>query len=160
MEGSEKKWSFEEICDMEFRTVFPSDCYTLDEQTGLYVDLRDTQAGMKYLYDNGTPLKVSGIIRPSEDTVSAMLSGTIGYTSELTEYVIENSKDTAAVSAQLADPSTDIFTGLPFHENTGNRYSACDRRVQEECIPLLRCAASKQESAFWKGMTASAGLTG
>lgn len=120
VEESGQKWSYEEICNMEFRTVFPSDCYTLDEQTGLYIDLRDTQAGLKYLYDNGTPLKVSGIIRPSDDTVSAMLSGTIGYTSELTEYVIKNSKDAAAVSAQLEDPSTDIFTGLPFHENTGN----------------------------------------
>ena len=116
----EEKWTYEDICNMEFRTIFASDCYTYDEQTGLYTDLRDSQAGMKYLYDNGVPLKVSGIIRPNEDSVSSMLSGTIGYTSALTEYVIENSKGSEAVNAQLADPSTDIFTGLPFSENTGN----------------------------------------
>lgn len=116
----EMKWSYEEICDMEFRTILASDCYTYDEKTGLYTDLRSTQAGLKYLYDNGTVLKVSGIIRPNEDAVSTMLSGRIGYTSELTEYVIENAKDSAAVNAQLDDSSTDIFTGLPFHENTGN----------------------------------------
>ena len=120
IEASNLKWSYEEICDMEFRTIFASDCYTYDENTGLYTDLRETQAGLKYLYDNGTALKVSGIIRPNEDAVSTMLTGTIGYTSELTEYVIENSKDSAAVNAQLDDSSTDIFTGLPFHENTGN----------------------------------------
>ncbi len=120
IEASNLKWSYEEICDMEFRTIFASDCYTCDENTGLYTDLRETQAGLKYLYDNGTVLKVSGIIRPNEDAVSTMLTGTIGYTSELTEYVIENSKDSAAVNAQLADSATDIFTGLPFHENTGN----------------------------------------
>lgn len=116
----EEKWTYEDICNMEFRTIFASDCYTYDEQTGLYTDLRDSQAGMKYLYDNGVPLKVSGIIRPNEDSVSSMLSGTIGYTSALTEYVIENSKGSEAVNAQLADPSTDIFTGLPFSENIGN----------------------------------------
>lgn len=116
----EEKWTYEDICNMEFRTIFASDCYTYDEQTGLYTDLRDSQAGMKYLYDNGVPLKVSGIIRPNEDSVSSMLSGTIGYTSALTEYVIENSKGSEAVNAQLADPSTDIFTGLPFSGNTGN----------------------------------------
>lgn len=120
VEVSEEKWSYEEICDMEFRVIFGSDCYTLDESTGLYTDLRDTQAGLKYLYDNGTILKVSGIIRPSEDAVSTMLNGTIAYTSELTEYVVENSKDSAAVHAQLDDPTMDIFTGLPFRENTGN----------------------------------------
>lgn len=88
--------------------------------TGLYTDLRETQAGLKYLYDNGTVLKVSGIIRPSEDAVSTMLTGTIGYTSELTEYVIEQSKDAASIQAQLDNPDVDIFTGLPFRENTGN----------------------------------------
>ena len=120
IESPDQKWTYGEICDMEFRTIFPSDCYTLDEETGLYVDLRNTQAGLKYLFDNGTSLKVSGIIRPNEDAVSTMLTGSIGYTSELTEYVIENSKDSVSVNAQLEDSSTDIFTGLPFHENTGN----------------------------------------
>ena len=120
IEATGQMWTYEEICDMEFRTVLSSDCYTLDEKTGLYTDLRDSQAGLKYLYDNGIALKVSGIIRPNEDAVSTMLTGTIGYTSELTEYVIENTKDSEAVKAQQADPSKDIFTGLPFQENTGN----------------------------------------
>ena len=117
---TEQKWSYEEICNMEFRTILNSDCYTLDEATGLYTDLRDTPAGLKYLYDNGTVLKVSGIIRPSEEAVSTMLTGTIGYTSKLTEYVIETAADSPAVQAQLDDSSRDIFTGLPFRENTGN----------------------------------------
>ena len=129
IELTNQKWSYEEICDMQFRTIFASDCYTLDEKTGLYTDLRETQAGLKYLYDNGTALKVSGIIRPNEDAVSTMLSGSIAYTNELTKYIIENSKDSAAVNAQLSDTSTDIFTGLPFHENTGNLTD--EQKVQE-----------------------------
>ncbi len=120
VEATEQKWTYEEICNMEFRTILSSDCYVLDEETGLYTDLRATQTGLKYLYDNGMVLKVSGIIRPNEDAVSAMLTGTIGYTNKLTEYVIESGKNSEAISAQLADPSKDIFTGLPFSENTGN----------------------------------------
>lgn len=120
VEVKEQKWSYEEICNREFRTILNSDCYTLDEETGLYKDLRESQAGLKYLYDNGTVLKVSGIIRPNEDAVSTMLNGSIGYTSELTKYVIAEAKDSVAVQAQLENPSKDIFTGLPFHENTGN----------------------------------------
>lgn len=124
LEVKEQSWSFEEICDMNFRVVFNADCYTLDEATGLYTDLRETQAGLKYLYDNGLDLKVSGIIRPNEDATSTMLSSTIGYTSKLTEYVIEESKDTASILAQLDASDTDIFTGLPFRENTGNLTNA------------------------------------
>ncbi len=119
IEKTEDKWSYEEICAMDFRTVLPSSCYTLDENTGLYHDLRESQAGMKYLYDNGLSLKITGIIRPSETAVSTMLSGTIGYTSKLTEYIIGNAEDSEAVQAQLASPDTDIFSGLPFSENTG-----------------------------------------
>ena len=116
----DKKWSFEEICDMEFRTVLNSDCFRYDENTGYYSDLRETEAGLQYLYDNAMSLKVTGIIRPKEDTTSTILSGSIGYTSKLTEYVIEHSKESDAIQAQLEDEHTDIFTGLPFKETTGD----------------------------------------
>ncbi|MBQ8687776.1 MAG: ABC transporter ATP-binding protein/permease [Ruminococcus sp.] len=119
-EKEAQSWTYEEICDMEFRTILGSDCYSYDENTGLYTDLRETEAGLKYLYDNGLALKVTGIIRPNEEATTAMLSGSIGYTSGLTEYVIENAKDAEAIQAQLDDPSTDIFTGLPFKETTGD----------------------------------------
>lgn len=120
LEVETQKWSYEEICDMEFKIILNSACYALDDATGLYVDLRETDAGLKYLYDQGISLKVSGIIRPNENAVSTMLSGSIGYTSELTEYIIEQSKDSAAVDAQLNNPATDIFTGLPFQESTAD----------------------------------------
>ena len=119
-EKSSQKWSYEEICNMEFKTILNSDCYSYDEKTGLYTDLRETDAGLKYLYDNALPLKVSGIIRPNEDAETTMLSGSIGYTSDLTKYVIENSHNSDVIKAQIDDPSNDIFTGLPFHETTGD----------------------------------------
>ena len=105
---------------MEFRVILNADCFALDESTGLYTDLRDTQAGLKYLYDKGLTLKVSGIVRPNEEAAAGMLSGSIGYTAELTKRIIQSAEDSAAVQAQLESPSTDIFTGLPFQENTGN----------------------------------------
>ena len=119
IEVDTSSWSYAEICQMDFRTVLPANCYTLDSITGNYVDLRETDAGLRYLYDNGVTLKVTGIIRPSEETVSSMLTGSIGYTNALTEYVIKESANSEVVKAQKENPSTDIFTGLPFQENTG-----------------------------------------
>lgn len=115
-----RRWSYEEICGMEYRVALPGDCYQQDPVTGLYTDLRQTDAGLRYLYDNGTVLTVSGIIRPADDAVSAMLTGSIGYTTALTEYVIRQSADSQAAVAQMLDPTTDIFTGLPFRDTTGN----------------------------------------
>ena len=115
-----EKWSYEDICKKEFRTILNSDCFKYDKNTNTYIDLRDTDAGLKYLYDNGVALKVTGIIRPKDDAVSAMLTGSIGYTGKLTSYVMENAEGKDAIKAQLESPNTDIFTGLPFDESTGD----------------------------------------
>ena len=151
IKASEQKWTYEEICDMEFRVILSSDCYTLDESTGLYTDLRDTQTGLKYLYDNGTVLKVSGIIRPKEDVVSAMLTGTIGYTGELTEYIVENAKNSASVKAQLENPEKDIFNGLPFQENTGTLTDEQKVEAFEKYIASLN--ESEKAAAYTKIMS-------
>lgn len=116
---SDERWSYQDICGMTFRVILPSSCYTYDEESGVYTDLRDTQAGLRYLYDNGLDLKVVGILRPNEDALSGMLNGTICYTADLTEYIIREAAKSPAVKAQMSDPATDIFTGLPFSSTTG-----------------------------------------
>ncbi len=120
IEADNRSWSYEEICNRDYRVVLNADCYSLDEKTGIYTDLRETETGIKYLYDNGIDLKVTGIIRPSEDAVSTMLTGSIGYTTKLTEYIVENAADSPVISAQLEDEKIDIFTGLPFKESVGD----------------------------------------
>lgn len=114
LEESTKSWSYEEVCALEYRLVLNADCYIQDKQTGQYMDLRETEAGMRIVYENAIPLKVTGIIRPSEESVSSMLSGSICYTSALTKYISEHTENSAVVHAQKQKPDTDVFTGLPF----------------------------------------------
>ena len=66
------------------------------------------------LYDEAFELKVSGIIRLKDEVDSGMLASGIGYTHKLTEYVIEQSVSSEVVQAQLASPTIDVLTGLPF----------------------------------------------
>ncbi|MBE6727754.1 MAG: ABC transporter ATP-binding protein/permease [Ruminococcaceae bacterium] len=120
VEGKSQSWSYEEICDMEFKAVLNSNSFVLDEKTGLYNDLSATETGRQYLYDNGITLKVTGIIRPNEDAVGGMLRGSIGYTKLLTEYIINESGKSSAVKAQLDNPYIDIFTGLPFKDSSSD----------------------------------------
>ena len=137
IEASNESWSYEELCSMEFRVVLPGDCFTKDTNTGNYTDMRETEAGMRYLYDNGTVLKISGIVRPSEEAVSAMLQGSIGYTSELTRRIIESARDTDAVKAQLENSKIDVITGLPFKENTGSMDTAEKEKAFRDHIATL-----------------------
>ena len=118
LERNTSKWSYKEICSKDYRVVLPASVYALDENSGLYTDLRDSQTGLKYLYSNALGLKVVGIIRPDDTSESHMLTGSIGYTSLLTEYIIENTATANAVKAQKDQPETDIFSGKPFKQSS------------------------------------------
>ncbi len=109
-----QSWSYEEICGMTFRIVAGSDMYTKAADGEGYTDLSETEAGMKYLYDNGTELKITGIIRPNEDATAAMLTGSIGYTKLLTEYIVDKANSSELVKEQIENPDVDIITGLEF----------------------------------------------
>ncbi len=119
LEKFDLSWSYEEICNMDFRVILNADCYSYDEASGLYHDLRESDAGLRYLYDNALNLRVTGIIRPSEDAEAAMLSGSIGYTRMLTEYLLDKAQDSPTIQAQLDSPNRDIVSGLPFDTTTG-----------------------------------------
>ncbi len=118
-EKENRKWSYEEICKTEYKTILNADCYRYDEATGNYIDLRETDAGLRFLYDNAMSLKVTGIIKPNEDADTTMLNGSIAYTGMLTEYVINKAQDNDVIKAQLASPNIDILNGLPFESSTG-----------------------------------------
>ncbi len=135
-----QSWSYEEICSREYRTILNADCYSYDEETGLYTDLRETETGLKYLYDNGLPLKVVGIIRPKEDADTTMLTGSICYTSMLTEYLIDKSEGAEVIDAQLANPDKDVISGLPFDTTTGTLSNAEKEDAFREFIEDMNAA--------------------
>ena len=118
VEPYSEHWSYEDVMNRNFRVVLNADCYTEDVVTGLYTDLRDTDAGIKYLYSKGTPLKVTGIIKPAEGAISSIIQGSVAYTYKLAEHIISESRASESINAQLKDPDTDIFTGLPFQSTT------------------------------------------
>lgn len=118
VEKNESKWSYGEIINGDYRVILNADSYRYDDQTGFYVDLKQTEAGLKYLYDDALTLKVTGIIRPNENSQSTILSGAIGYTSGLTKYIVEKSQNTSIIQAQKNEKTIDILSGLPFKENT------------------------------------------
>ncbi len=112
-------WSYEEMCGMTFRIVSGADMYAPSADGNGYTDLSETETGRKYLYDNGTELKITGIIRPNEDASAAMLaSSSIGYTKSLTEYIVDKANSSELVTEQIKNPDIDVITGLEFKPET------------------------------------------
>ncbi len=117
VESETLSWSYDELCQTTFKMLVPAECYRQESGSSSWIDLTATDAGMDYLYhsdETGLTLRIVGIARPNADAVSSMVSGAIGYTSALTNYAIEKTASLEIVQDQLADPETDVFTGLPF----------------------------------------------
>ena len=112
-----QSWSYEELCGRTFKLVGWYDRYVYDDATGTYTDVSGTDAGLDYLYENedvGVTLKISGIVRQNADAVAGMMTGAIGYTGALTEYVIGDAQGSDVIVDQYANPDVDVVTGLPF----------------------------------------------
>ncbi|MBD5154253.1 MAG: ABC transporter ATP-binding protein/permease [Oscillibacter sp.] len=117
LEVEQRSWSYEELCDMDFKLLLPAEKYQYEASTGTYVDMSATDTGMDFLYNSdnvGTRLKVVGVARPSEESTNGMVTGAIGYTGALTTYAIETTAEMDIVKEQMADEATDVINGLPF----------------------------------------------
>lgn len=122
-ETSASRWTYEQICALTFKTIFPYEFYQ-ENNDGTYSDVSENAVMLKALYEDAMELKVVGIIKPSENADNAMLSGSIAYTHALTQHVISEAITSDVVVAQMANPDYDILTGLPFKSAAGKLTNA------------------------------------
>ncbi len=139
-------YTFDQILDTEFKLVMPTDMYKYNDVTGTWDDYSKDDKFMTNVINNGTDIKVCGIIRPNEDAVSTSISSGIGYTAKLTEYIIDEVKNSEIANAQLADTSVDVFTGVPFDNDKNTEITMDD-------VNAYMATLSPEESAQMQAMT-------
>lgn len=116
-----RKYSYEEMCALQFRLFLASECYYQKMTGDSYYDVTETAEGCKMLYSSGVrgvPLHIVGIIRPNPDATSTVLSGTVAYTAALTEYALNKTAESELINKQKAAPETDVILGIPFRTGT------------------------------------------
>ncbi|MDO5338564.1 MAG: ABC transporter ATP-binding protein/permease [Eubacteriales bacterium] len=139
-------YTFDQILDTEFKLVMPTDMYKYNDVTGTWDDYSKDDKFMTNVVNNGTDIKVCGIIRPNDDAVSTSISSGIGYTAKLTEYIIDEVKNSEIAKAQLADTSVDVFTGVPFDNDKNTEITMDD-------VNAYMATLSPEESAQMQAMT-------
>ncbi|MBE6632441.1 MAG: ABC transporter ATP-binding protein/permease [Ruminococcaceae bacterium] len=125
-----ESWSYEDICSREFKLILSADFYSKGAN-GAYTDLTNSEAGMNFLYDSdkATTLKIVGILRPNDEAVANMMTGSIAYTAALTEYVIDKTAENELLKAQLADPTTDVISGFKFKTDSDEELSSEEKAI-------------------------------
>ena len=112
----ESSFSYDEILSLTYKLVLNTDYYVKTDNT--WTDKRDDSQYMKSLVENALELKIVGIIRPTENAAATSITGAIGYTSALTSHVIGAILEKDIAKQQLADPGTNVLTGVPFDLNS------------------------------------------
>lgn len=107
-------FTYDELLDLKFKLLLNSDKYSYNSTTETWNDISEDDILMKKAVDNGIDINVVGIIRPNKDSAVQSLTGVVGYTHDLVEYIINKTNESEIVKAQLADENTDVFTGRPF----------------------------------------------
>lgn len=116
IESSSDSYSYEELLDLSFKLVLNNNYY--EKENGIWVDKSKDSDNLKNIVDNGIDIKVVGIIKPNEEAITNEEYGSIGYTSELTNYVIEEINNSDIVKEQKDNPEINIFTGREFKDNS------------------------------------------
>lgn len=112
---------YDDILNKEFKLVLNSAIYK--KENNIWVDMSKDEPFMKDVLNKALTLKIVGIIKPNEDTTIETAGG-VGYTSELTEYVINNINESQIVKEQKLNENINIFTNETFKvgESLDNNY--------------------------------------
>ena len=107
-------FTYDEILNLTYKMLLNTDYY--QKQNGIWINKKDNEAYLKEKIKNAIDIKVVGIVRNKDDDMHS--NGGIGYTSALTEYVINQINNTEIVKEQKSKPTVNIFTGLEFSEGS------------------------------------------
>ena len=105
---------YDDILGMTFKIVLEPDYFRYNEETKTWDDMHGDDEYVGKLIENGQEIKIVGIVKPADNSIMVTTMGAIGYTSALTEYVVNATNECEIVKQQKADPKTDVFTGIPF----------------------------------------------
>ena len=136
----ETEYTYDEILDKKFQMILPTDYYRYNAEKDIWEDMREDETYMKNVVDNGTQIQVCGIIRQKEDAVNTAIRSGVGYTKELMQYLMQGVNDSEVAKAQLADETTDIFTGIPFDNDK-------DTPITMDDVNAYVATLSEQEQA-------------
>ncbi len=120
-------YTYEDILNMRFKLLTTSDFfeknpdaskgYTVgDKQYSSWIDIREYPGydQEKFVTENGMDVKIVGIIRPRADATATSISGAVGYTKALTNYILEKNETSEVINQQKETPDVNVLTGLAF----------------------------------------------
>ena len=116
--SEETVYSYDYLLNLSYKLVLNSDYYV--KTNNLWIDKSEDDFYMKQIIKDAEEIKVVGIIKQNDSSTTTSKSGQIGYTSDLTKYVINKTNSSDIVKTQKENKEINIFTGLEFPKDELN----------------------------------------
>ena len=121
-------YAYSDFIGMEFKLLTTADFFEKNENRtytanggtvyNSWDDIRNhpgySQESFVTSSENALTLKISGIIRPKPGATATSISGAVGYTRGLTDYILTKNAESEVINQQKATPDYNVLTGLPF----------------------------------------------
>ena len=148
-------YSYDDFLNLSFKILLNTDYY--EENNGIWVNKSKDEKYLKEKLDSSEEIKIVGIIRPKEEAVATSISGAIGYTSDLKEYVINKINNTEIAIKQKENPEINVFTGTEFISNSKGSfdYSTLSPEQQAYMASLSKEELAEVMAAYSESTTAT-----
>ena len=144
--ANENRWDYEDILNHKLYFVPACDYYVKDNST--FRDLRSSALELETLVKEAEELKIVGIIKPVEDASTLTISGAIGYTYDLTKYLIDYAENSEVVKAQVDSPDRNVLSGMAFAPSD-------DQEKIADCKEFLSQMGVTEKAQLFKGIAST-----
>ena len=111
------EFTYEDLMNISLKLVEGSSVYKYNEKYQVYEDMTGDEKFMNDVYDSALDLKIVGIVCPEGSDSSSLMSG-VGYTKELTEFIINKASESEIVKKQLANEDINVFSNKRFDDES------------------------------------------
>lgn len=148
-------FTYEDLLNLKYKVLLNTDYY--EKEGGMWVDKSDDENYINDKLNNAIELKVVGIIRPNEEASSTSLTGVMGYTHSLTEYVANEINKTQIAKEQLENKDINVFTGTKFTDNTNTKMDYNSLTMEQK--QYLASLSDEQRAMVIAQYTSNSGAT-
>ncbi|MCR5021934.1 ABC transporter ATP-binding protein/permease [Ruminococcus sp.] len=142
-----KKLDYADICAKDYYLIPQCDLFIKNEN-GTYDNISDDNTAIEGMIDSAIKLKIAGIIKPNADSDVQLINTPIGYTSALTNYLIEHTNNSEIVKEQLANKDINVINGLSFEASD-------DKQKIEDAKTYIRSLNTSEKAGIYTTMMQS-----
>ncbi|SEL07466.1 ABC transporter ATP-binding protein/permease [Ruminococcus albus] len=146
-----KKLDYADICAKDYYLIPQCDLFVKND-IGTYDDITNDNTAIEAMLDSAVKLKIVGVIKQNGNNDVQLIGTPIGYTSALTNYLIDYTNNSEIVKAQMADKDINVLNGM--------RYEASDDKQKiEDAKTYIRNLNTSEKASLYSTMMSMDGMS-